>query len=160
MHLKSVLVSGTKLMEKILYGVAKQWIAGETIDDALESVRDAYKKGRHAIVNKLGEYHTSKPLIIKNASLSHTFVWIDMESSDHTDETIEIYHNLFARYERLGLAIQANLKRTKNDLIDLLEYGAKIRLVKGAYNEDGKIAYKSKNKIDENYLRLMKLLFR
>ena len=52
-------------MEKILYGVAKQWIAGETIDDALESVRDAYKKGRHAIVNKLGEYHTSKPLIIK-----------------------------------------------------------------------------------------------
>ena len=193
-------------MEKILYGVAKQWIAGETIDDALESVRDAYKKGRHAIVNKLGEYHTSKPLIIKtvkeyqlisssfrkwkvrgaisvkptqvglsisrkeclrnfetiikNASLSHTFVWIDMESSDHTDETIEIYYNLFTRYERLGLAIQANLKRTKNDLIDLLEHGAKIRLVKGAYNEDGKIAYKSKNKIDENYLRLMKLLFR
>lgn len=193
-------------MEKILFGIAKQWIAGETIDDALESAKEAYKKGRHAIVNKLGEYHTSKPIIIKtvneyqlisssfrkwkvegaisvkptqvglsisrkeclrnfktiikNAALSQTFVWIDMESSDHTDETIEIYNNLFARYERLGLAIQANLKRTKNDLIDLLEYGAKIRLVKGAYNENAKISYKSKDKTDENYLELMKLLFR
>ncbi len=193
-------------MEKILFGVAKQWIAGETIDDALISAKEAYKKGRHAIVNKLGEYHTSKSQItktvkeyqtisssfrkwkvrggisvkptqvglsismkeclrnlekiIKNSVESHTFVWIDMESSDHTDETIEIYYDLFARYERLGIAIQANLKRTKNDLSDLLKNGAKIRLVKGAYNENSKIAYKSKNKVDQNYLKLMKLLFK
>jgi len=193
-------------MEKILFGVAKQWIAGETIDDALISAKEAYKKGRHAIVNKLGEYHTSKSQItktvkeyqtisssfrkwkvrggisvkptqvglsismkeclrnlekiIKNSVESHTFVWIDMESSDHTDETIEIYYDLFARYERLGIALQANLKRTKNDLSDLLKNGAKIRLVKGAYNENSKIAYKSKNKVDQNYLKLMKLLFK
>jgi len=193
-------------MEKILFGVAKQWIAGETIDDALISAKEAYKKGRHAIVNKLGEYHTSKSQItktvkeyqtisssfrkwkvrggisvkptqvglsismkeclrnlekiIKNSVESHTFVWIDMESSEHTDETIEIYYDLFARYERLGIAIQANLKRTKNDLSDLLKNGAKIRLVKGAYNENSKIAYKSKNKVDQNYLKLMKLLFK
>ena len=193
-------------MEKILFGVAKQWIAGEEIDDALQSAREAYRKGRHAIVNKLGEYHTAKSQIIKtvkeyqvisssfrkwkvrggisvkptqvglsiskkeclknfekiirSASLSHTFVWLDMESSEHTDETIEIYYDLFARYERLGLAIQANLKRTKNDLIDLLEHGAKIRLVKGAYNEDSKISFKSKNKVDENYIKLMNLLFK
>jgi proline dehydrogenase len=201
-----ILVSGTKLMEKILFGVAKQWIAGETIDDALVSAKDAYKKGRHAIINKLGEYHTSKSQIsktvkeyqiisssfrkwnvrggisvkptqiglsismkeclrnfekiIKNSSESHTFVWIDMESSEHTDETIGIYYDLFARYERLGIAIQANLKRTKNDLSDLLKNGAKIRLVKGAYNENSKIAYKSKIKVDQNYLKLMKLLFK
>ncbi len=193
-------------MEKILLGVAKQWIAGETIDDALVSAKDAYKKGRHAIINKLGEYHTSKPpidntvkeyqiisssfrkwkvrggisvkptqvglsismkeclrnfeKIIKNATESHTFVWIDMESSDHTDETLQIYNDLFARYERIGIAIQANLKRSKNDLKDLLKNGAKIRLVKGAYNENSKIAYKSKNKVDQNYLKLMKLLFK
>ncbi len=193
-------------MEKILFGVAKQWIAGETIDDALISAKEAYKKGRHAIVNKLGEYHTSKSKItetvkeyqiisssfckwkvrggisvkptqvglslsvkeclrnfekiIKNSAESHTFVWMDMESSEHTDETIQIYYDLFARYERLGIAIQANLKRTKNDLNDLLKNGAKVRLVKGAYNEDSKIAYKSKNKVDQNYLKLMKLLFK
>jgi len=193
-------------MEKILFGFAKQWIAGDSINDALESSRTSYQNGRHAIVNKLGEYHTSKTqikktvkeyqkivssfrkwkirgaisikptqvglsisrkkciknfqVIIKNASLSHIFVWIDMESSDHTDETIEIYYDLFARYERLGIAIQANLKRTKNDLMDLLAHGAKIRLVKGAYKENSRIAFQSKEKVDANYVRLMRLLFK
>ena len=200
------MVSGTKLIEKILFGVAKQWIAGETINDALDSAKWSYKHGRHSIINKLGEYHTSKSTInktvkeyqtivssyrkwkvrgaisvkptqvglsiskreclknyqaiIKNATASHVFVWLDMESSEHTDETIDIYYDLFARYERLGLAVQANLKRTKNDLVDLLEHGAKIRLVKGAYKENSKIAYKTKDKVDKNYISLMKLLFK
>jgi proline dehydrogenase len=97
--------------------------------------------------------------LIKAATASQTFVWIDMESSDHTNETIEIYQNLFARYERLGLALQANLLRTENDLVDLLSLGGKIRLVKGAYRETAKVAYKSKEDIDRNYQKLMKLLF-
>ena len=193
-------------MEKILFVFAKQWIAGDTIDDALKSSKLSYKNGRHAIVNKLGEYHKSKTqinktvkeyqkivssfrkwkvrgaisvkptqiglsiskkecirnfqILIKKAASSHIFLWIDMESSDHTDETIEIYYHLFARYERLGIAIQANLKRTKNDLIDLLEHGAKIRLVKGAYKENSRIAFQSKEKVDGNYVRLMKILFK
>lgn len=193
-------------MEKILFVFAKQWIAGDTIDDALKSSKLSYKNGRHAIVNKLGEYHKSKTqinktvkeyqkivssfrkwkvrgaisvkptqiglsiskkecirnfqILIKKAASSHIFLWIDMESSDHTDETIEIYYHLFARYERLGIAIQANLKRTKNDLIDLLEHGAKIRLVKGAYKENSRIAFQSKEKVDGNYASLMKILFK
>ena len=200
------MVSGTRLMEKALFGIAKQWIAGDGIDAALDSAKFAYKNGRHVIINKLGEYHKSKsPIqktvkdyqiivsslrkwkirgaisvkptqvglsiskkeclrnlekIITTASSSHIFVWIDMESSEHTDETIELYYDLFSRYERLGIAIQANLKRTKNDLIDLIEHGAKIRLVKGAYKENSRIAYTSKDKVDKNYIELMKLLFR
>jgi len=47
------LVSGIHLMEKILFKVAKQWIAGETKDNALFAAKDAYKNGRHAIINKL-----------------------------------------------------------------------------------------------------------
>ena len=193
-------------MEKILFRFANQWIAGNTISDALDSAKIAYKNGRHAIINKLGEYLTSKAeiretvkdyqkivlsfkkwnvrggisikptqiglsvskdvclqnlqKIIKRASESHTFVWIDMESSDHTDETIGIYYDLFARYERLGIALQANLKRTKNDMIDLLSHGAKIRLVKGAYKEKATISYRSKNDVDKNFLKLMRLLFK
>lgn len=192
-------------MEKILFGVAKQWIAGGNIDEALNVARASYKKGMGVIINRLGEYHTSKNLIektvdeyktimlsfkkwnikggisvkptqiglsrsrkeclynyerlIKTASSSQTFVWIDMESADHTDETLEIYQKLFARYERLGIALQANLIRTENDLTDLLSMGGKIRLVKGAYRETAKIAYKSKEKIDQNFSKLMKILF-
>jgi proline dehydrogenase len=193
------------LMEKILFGVAKQWIAGDTINDALSAAQTSYKNGMSVIINKLGEYHTSKNLIentiseykavmasfrkwkvsgaisvkptqiglmkskkeclanleilIRAASQSQTFVWIDMESSDHTDETIQIYENLLARYERVGIAIQANLMRSEGDLADLLSIGGKIRLVKGAYRENQNVALKSKDKIDQNYQRLMRILF-
>lgn len=192
-------------MEKILFGVAKQWIAGNTVEDALSAARDSYKNGMSVIINRLGEYHTSKQIIektvdeykmvassfrkwkvlggisikptqvgmsrsmkecvqnfeslIKSASASQTFVWIDMESADHTDDTIEIYQKLFARYERLGIALQANLFRTEEDLTDLLALGAKVRLVKGAYRESARIAHKSKEGIDRNYQRLMRVLF-
>lgn len=195
----------TQIMEKILFGVAKQWIAGNTIDDALKAAQNSYKNGMSVIINKLGEYHTSKQIIestlseyktvmasfkkwkvsggisvkptqiglmkskkeclanleilIRAASQSQTFVWIDMESSDHTDETIQIYENLLSRYERVGIALQANLIRSNNDMTDLLAIGAKIRLVKGAYRESSDVAFKSKQKVDQNYLRLMQILF-
>jgi proline dehydrogenase len=44
-------------------------------------------------------------------------------------------------------------------LDDLLSTGAKIRLVKGAYREDSKVAFKSKEKVDQNFVKLMKVLF-
>jgi len=194
-----------QLIEKILFKVAKQWIAGDTIDDALITARKAYQSGRNVIINKLGEYHTSKKQIeitikeyqkilssykkwkihgaisvkptqiglsisqkecylnfekiIQDARKANVFVWLDMESTEHTDETIEIYNTFFSRYERLGIALQANLKRTENDLNDLLRIGAKIRLVKGAYRENARIAFKSKKEVDDNYLKLMRILF-
>jgi len=192
-------------MEKFLFKFAKQWIAGDSIDDALKSAQEAYKNGRHAIINKLGEYHktngqiektileyeqiitsfrnwnvrgaisvkptqigmsitkkiclTSFERLIESASKSNIFVWIDMESSEHTDDTIELYYDLFSRYERLGMAIQANLKRSYDDVRDLIQQGAKIRLVKGAYRENSKIAYKTRNEVDQNFQTIMEFLF-
>ncbi len=200
------MVTGIQLMEKFLFKIAKQWIAGNTIDDALVSAKGAYDSGRHAIINKLGEYHTSKKQInttmkeyqkiinsfrkwkirgaisvkptqiglsisqkefyrnfekiIQDACDAHVFVWLDMESSEHTDETIEIYHTFFSKYERLGIALQSNLKRTEHDLNDLLSLGAKIRLVKGAYREKASISFKAKKDVDDNYVKLMKILFK
>ncbi len=198
-------MSSSNLMEKALFRFANQWIAGDTISDALESAKDAYKKKMNALINKLGEYNTSNRIIqytvdeyqtilsslydagieggisvkptqiglaksikecvfnfeqiIDTASKTNAFVWIDMESSDHTDKTIEIYNRLFTRYERLGIVLQANLRRTKDDLEDLLQIGSKIRLVKGAYNEDKKISFRSKQDTDTSFERLSERLF-
>jgi len=192
-------------MEKFLFRIAKQWIAGGSLEQALESARLAYKEGMDAIINKLGEHLTSKTqientvkeylaivfslkkngieggisvkptqlglsrsrneclqnygIIIEKAALSQAFVWIDMESSEHTEDTIRIYLDLFNKYERLGLALQANLRRSKKDLMQLLEKGAKIRLVKGAYRENKEIAFQSKKQVDQNYRALMEILF-
>ncbi len=197
--------SKASLMERFLFRIAKQWIAGDTMEQAIQSARLANKKGMSAIINKLGEHLTSKNqventlkeylvlvsnlrksrvkggisvkptqlglarskkeclqnflILIEKASLSQIFVWIDMESSEFTDGTIGIYLDLFDKYERLGLALQANLKRTRGDLMKLLELGAKIRLVKGAYREKKETAYQSRNDVDENYRNLMELLF-
>ena len=192
-------------MEKILFKIAKQWIAGNTMEDALKSAHNANMNGMSAILNKLGEHLTSKArvvqtvsdyltlvsnlrrskitgglsikptqiglsistkecimnmdTIIEKALQSQSFVWIDMESSEHTDNTIKVYLNLFEKYERLGVVVQANLKRTQNDLEMLLKKGAKIRLVKGAYHESSKIAFKTRHEVDENYKKLLKILF-
>ena len=193
------------LMERFLFRIAKQWIAGDTMEQALESARLANKNGMGAIINKLGEHMTSKnqientvleylvlvsnlheskveggvsikptqiglskngkecsdnfSRIIEKASLSQSFVWIDMESSEYTDDTIGIYNELFGKYERLGIALQANLKRASNDLEELLKKGAKIRLVKGAYRENMKIAFQTRKEVDENYKKLVEMLF-
>ncbi|MGI0045976.1 MAG: proline dehydrogenase family protein [Nitrosotalea sp.] len=193
------------LMEKFLFRIAKQWIAGDTMKEALASAKTANKNGMDAIINRLGEHMTSKGQIddtiseylelvsnihkskisggisvkptqvgmsksvqdctdnlvkiIDKAAASQSFVWIDMESSEHTDDTIKIYLNLFEKYERLGMAIQANLKRTEQDLKTLLEHGAKIRLVKGAYRENKKVSYKTRHEVDENYKNLTRILF-
>ncbi len=195
-----------QLMEKFLFKIAKKWIAGDTIDDALLSAKTAYQTGRHAIVNKLGEYHTSKKQIqntiedyqkiansfrkwkirgaisvkptqiglsisqrqcyknleeiIRRTRNAHVFIWLDMESSEHTDETIELYSSFFSKYERLGIALQANLKRTEDDLNHLIGIGAKIRLVKGAYKEKSTISFRSREDVDKNYIRLMNTLFK
>ncbi|MEM4391221.1 MAG: proline dehydrogenase, partial [Candidatus Nitrosotenuis sp.] len=52
-------------MEKILFGVAKQWVAGNTINDALSAAQKSYKNGMSVIINRLGEYHTSSNIIQK-----------------------------------------------------------------------------------------------
>lgn len=193
------------LIEKFLFKIAKQWIAGDTMDEAIRSAKEANANGMDAIINKLGEHMISKTQvdqtvseyltlvsnlrrskvtggisvkptqvgmsknvndcvdnlgkIIEKASNSQSFVWIDMESSEYTNDTIKIYLSLFEKYERLGIAIQANLKRTEQDLKVLLEHGAKIRLVKGAYRENKKNAYKTRHEVDENYKKIMRMLF-
>src|SRR5437867_7794898 len=102
-----------------------------------------------------GECLNNFGVITEKASHFQSFVWIDMESSEYTDDTIKVYLSLFEKYERLGLAIQANLKRTERDLERLVGKGAKIRLVKGAYRENKSTAYKIRREVDENYKKLM-----
>src|SRR5438445_7088743 len=82
-----------------------------------------------------------------------------MENSPYTEPTVEIYRELLGTHKDLGLCLQANMKRTENDLRDLLPRGGKIRLVKGAYPENGEDAFKRRSELNANYLRLMHIEF-
>jgi proline dehydrogenase len=54
--------------------------------------------------------------------------------------------------------IQSYLHRSEDDVKQLVEIGAPVRLCKGAYDEGPEVAFQNKQDIDENFVRLMKLL--
>jgi proline dehydrogenase len=81
-------------------------------------------------------------------------LWIDMESSEYVDRTLAVYQKAQENFGNIGICLQAYLKRTKNDLENLLPLKAAIRLVKGAYNEPPNLAFANKSDVDENYFML------
>jgi proline dehydrogenase len=81
-------------------------------------------------------------------------VWIDMESSAYTEQTVALYERLRVGRANTGLCIQAYLRRTAADLQRLLPLDPSIRLVKGAYAETAQVAYQSRHDVDANFVAL------
>ncbi len=92
--------------------------------------------------------------LVARAETRSSMVWIDMESSKYVDETIELFRRAHGRSTRVGLCLQAYLRRTKADLDALLPLGPAIRLVKGAYREPDTVAFPRKADVDEHYFQL------
>jgi len=189
----------------LLLRFARQWVAGETMEDAIRVAKDANARGIDALVNHLGEHYRDKApveatkqeylrilavmssdgirgtvslkptqfgvLIDKSYALSQMLpvldaakaagrvLWLDMENAHTTDDTIWIGERLLERYERVGICVQANLKRTADDIDRLIRERARIRLVKGAYKETPDIAYRTRPEIDRAYLMHLETLF-
>jgi len=92
--------------------------------------------------------------LIARAEQRNNFVWIDMESSVYVDRTLALYRRTRAKTPRVGIALQAYLRRTEKDVESIVPLGAAIRIVKGAYLEPPEIAFPKKADTDENYYRL------
>ena len=87
------------------------------------------------------------------------FVRIDMEQSQYTEVTLEIFETLWGHgYKHIGVVLQADLHRTEADLRRVLGLGARVRLVKGAYQEPRSIAYHRKEDVDAAFVRCLKVL--
>ncbi len=86
-------------------------------------------------------------------------LWLDMENAFTTDDAIWLYGRLLERYDRVGICLQANLRRTSNDLEHLLRDRARIRLVKGAYREAPDVAFQTRGEIDRAYVAHLETLF-
>ena len=87
-----------------------------------------------------------------------TWLWLDMEGSDHTEATVRLAEALMADHDNVGLALQAYLRRTAEDIQRVLPHRPAIRLVKGAYEEPGTICYRAPAEVDANFLALAVLL--
>jgi proline dehydrogenase len=184
---------------------ARRFIAGETIEEAIEVSRALQARGMLLTLDYLGEsvrttdgataatreYLRLIDVIVtsgieRNLSIKLTqlgvdvdratcidnlrrilepaqrhgfFVRIDMENSRYTDVTLEVFETLWQQqYRNIGVALQAYLYRTENDVQRMNELGVRVRLVKGAYKEPAAVAFQQKAEVDEAYLRLMRLL--
>jgi proline dehydrogenase len=97
--------------------------------------------------------------VVDAAAAHDRFVWVDMEDHTTTDATLDAFESQVRRYPELGLCLQANLKRTPEDLARLADRPGKVRLVKGAYDEPREIAYTDKARIDDAYRELLERAF-
>lgn len=153
-------------------------LLGEEVRDlsAAESARDAYLEsidrisaaGLDANVSiKLTQLGLSldRALAVDSvealagrAARAGTTVTIDMEASEFTEATVDIYADAQERHGNLGLCLQAYLHRTPADLERLLPLGGHIRLCKGAYVESPSIAFTSRAEVDAAFARLLEPL--
>jgi proline dehydrogenase len=92
--------------------------------------------------------------IADRASATGSFAWVDIEESHYVDATLDVFRRVRAASDRVGLCLQAYLRRTPEDLESLLAMGAAIRLVKGAYREPPTVAFPEKRDVDAAYARL------
>lgn len=92
-------------------------------------------------------------LIMRAADLGN-MIWIDMESSEYVDRTLDVFRQMRQQHRNVGVCLQAYLYRTADDLESLFPLGPAIRLVKGAYREPANVAFPRKADVDDNYFKL------
>ncbi len=184
---------------------ASRFVAGETVDGAVEAARLLNEKEITASLDLLGESVNSTEqtfvsrdevihilneigrtgvdanvsvkltqmgldidveLCLQNMRmmLSHAkehdiFIRIDMESSEHSERTLQVFKELHPEFGNLtGVVIQSYMRRSAKDIEDLIAMGARVRLCKGAYAEPESVAFQEKAEVDGSYDRLMKRL--
>jgi proline dehydrogenase len=98
--------------------------------------------------------------VVEDAVRRGNFVRVDMEGSNATQATIDVFKRMRAEcgLNDVGIALQSYLYRTMDDARALLKIPARIRICKGAYNEPPEVAYPDKKDVDDNYVRVMQLL--
>jgi proline dehydrogenase len=95
--------------------------------------------------------------ILQRARDYGSFVRIDMESSEYTQRTLDLFEQrLYPAYrENVGIVLQSYLYRTFADVERAISTKARVRLCKGAYKEPETVAFPDKKDVDTNYIRCM-----
>jgi len=205
--INKIIVFVVQLLPKSVVGFfSKRYIAGVTLDKAVDVVINFNKKNIYATLDVLGESIKNKSealeskkealevldAIVKHnlkANLSikptqmglaideqfayeqiaelverakqiNNFVRIDMEDSPYTDATFRVYKKLREKYDNVGVVVQAYLKRTYDDVVELDKMNTNYRLCKGIYVEPASIAYKDKQEVRDNYLKILERMLK
>jgi proline dehydrogenase len=203
--LNRLIVAALPLVPRpIVRRIAFRYVAGETLEHALETVRRLNAEGCMATLDVLGEDVARKEesessvaeyvraldriaalgldcnvsvkltaiglkldaahcrrefsRIVEAARRHGNFVRIDMEDSSVTEETIRIFTEARAQYERVGLVLQAYLRRSLDDARRAAAARANVRVCKGIYSEPPEIAFTDREEIRDSFSSIVTLL--
>lgn len=186
--------------------VARRYVAGEVLEDALQVTRQLTSQGLLVALDLLGENvagpdaarqaaeeylrmlerikasgldcYVSLKLtqlgldqgadvalghlgtILEAARLQGTFVRIDMEGSQYTEDTVSVFRQARQKFDNVGIVIQAYLRRSRSDIALINNLGGRVRLCKGAYAEPPSVAYQSRREVTQSMKDLMYDLLR
>ncbi len=181
--------------------ISSRYIAGDTIDEAVKTIRELNREGCVATIDLLGESTESKAgtaaklrdykkvvdalaehglesgisikltglgltlneelcranveEIVEYAAARGRFVRVDMEDSPYTGATLGIVHDMYRRHENTGAVLQAYMRRSLEDVQNIIEVGFSVRLCKGIYDEPRRVAYKDFDTVRQNYIFLL-----
>jgi len=98
--------------------------------------------------------------LVAAAAATEGFVRIDMEDAQCTDRTLAIYRTLRSEFPgKVGVVLQARLRRTLDDVDALTGEPANFRLCKGIYLEPRPIAYTDAELIRGNFTWALTRMF-
>ena len=104
-------------------------------------------------------FETNLARIVGRAAATGALVWVDMEGHATVDATLDAVERQAREHGNVGVAIQANMKRTAGDLERLADCPAAVRLVKGAYDPPAALAHQDPDRVDEAYRTHLRYLF-
>jgi proline dehydrogenase len=97
--------------------------------------------------------------ILDRAGTGEFFVRVDMEDSPYTQVTLDVFETMWQQgYRNVGIVLQSYLRRSRADAERMIELGASVRLVKGAYREPKRVAYQRKSEVNAAFVEIMELL--
>jgi proline dehydrogenase len=185
----------------IVKKISSRYIAGDTLEEAVSTIRALNNEGCVATIDLLGESTESKAdaasklkdykkvvdaldehdlnsgisvkltglgltlneelcranleEIIEYAAARDRFVRVDMEDSPYTEVTLNMVRDMHGRHENTGAVLQAYMRRSIEDVQNIIEAGFSVRLCKGIYDEPRSIAYKDFDTVRQNYIFLL-----
>ncbi len=98
--------------------------------------------------------------LVRAAAENGRFVRIDMEDSSTTTATLDLYRELRAEgHENVGIVLQAMLRRTLDDVLELVSLAPNVRVCKGIYVEPADLAYQGEEAIRFAFVEAMAALW-
>jgi proline dehydrogenase len=155
------------LLGESVAGAAEAGAARDVYLQTLDQIRRAGADGNVSVKLTQMGLDTDEGLCVENlraiiarARQYDSFVRIDMEGSAYTATTLRLFTQRFYPEfgNAVGVVLQSYLRRTEQDVEEMIALGARVRLCKGAYKEPPEVAFPAKREVDASYVRGMERL--